>query len=774
MKASIGERSFHLALVPVFLGVALLAAELLQPLVPNIAEYLFLGAVVATAWIGGLGPGLASALIAPFVFDYFFLPPLYTWGISEEARPYVVPFLLSAIVAGCMSGSRHSARIAAQDAVVDLQQSTEKFRRILANLPDLSWTVDQDRRIVYMSPKVVNVLGYTSEEIRAGEGSLLTTNIHPDDAAPVANAWNEFFNTQKPFDMEYRIRSRDRAWVWIHNRTKETYREQGILYADGLLTDITPRKQAESELKSKTAFLEAQLNSTNAGILVLDENNRELFVNRRFAEIFAVPQGALGDSGDAPLLRHVQQLVKDIGTFADKVKHFYGHREESTEQEIELKDGTILDLYSAPVLDETEKYYGHILTFHDVTERRRDEAMLRQLSAAVEQSPASVIITDPSGKIAYVNRKFSECTGYSFDEVRGKTPRILNSGYSASEMYVTLWKTIRAGKEWRGEFCNKKKNGELFWESAVITPLIDQNGKITHFLGVKEDITERRKLESELRQAQKLEGIGQLAAGIAHEINTPTQFVTDNITFFQDSWTAVSQLIGKYRKANRDYLEKASPSAAAELGEAEANLDLDFICEEIPHAIAQSLDGARRVANIVRAMKEFSHPDSADKTGTDLNKAIESTITVARNEWKYVAEMATDFDETIPPVVCYAGEVNQVILNLVVNAAHAIKDKVQGNEKGKITISSRNRGRFAEIAIADTGMGIPEEIQSRIYEPFFTTKDVGVGTGQGLALAYSVIVRKHQGKLWFETEKGKGTTFFVQLPLETDGVPAEK
>lgn len=236
----------------------------------------------------------------------------------------------------------------------------------------------------------------------------------------------------------------------------------------------------------------------------------------------------------------------------------------------------------------------------------------------------------------------------------------------------------------------------------------------------------------------------------------------------------VSRLIERYRTVNRDYLEGASPAIAEEIRAVEAKLDLDFICEEIPHAIAQSLDGARRVANIVRAMKEFSHPDSADKAGTDLNKAIESTITVARNEWKYIADVTTEFEAALPPVVCYAGEVNQVILNLIVNAAHAIKDKVKGSEKGRITIRSRNRGRFAEISVADTGMGIPEEIQSRIYEPFFTTKEVGKGTGQGLALAYSVVVKKHQGKLWFETERGKGTTFFVQLPIESADTPTER
>jgi PAS domain S-box-containing protein len=760
--------------VPLFIAIALLASELLKPVIPHIAEYAFLGAVVIAAWVGGRGPGLASALLAPFVLDYYFLPPLYTWGISAEAKPYIVPFLLSAILAGGMGAARRSARIAAQDAIADLEVSKEKFQRILANLPDVAWTVDQNRRIVYISPKIVDVLGYTSEEIRAGEAKLLTGNIHPDDADRVTHAWDDFFATLKPFDVEYRLRAKDGEWIWIHNRTRETYRERGILFADGLFTDITLRKQAEFELKSKTALLEALLESTIDGILVVDEDLHGRLFNRRFVEIFAFPREILENSDDSHLLRYATQLFKEPEMFLAGIEYFQNHLEAEGRDEIELKDGRVLDRYTAPVRDKTGKYHGRIVNFRDITQSKRNEARLRQLSAAVEQSPASIVITDPAGKIDYVNRKFSECTGYSLEEVRGKKPNILNSGYSPREMYAALWQTIQQGKQWRGEFRNKKKNGEYFWESAAITPIFDQKGEVTHYLGVKEDITERRELEAELRQAQKLEGIGQLAAGIAHEINTPTQFVTDNITFFQDSWGAVSQLLERYRRVNRDYLEKVSPSVAAELRAAEAKLDLDFISEEIPHAIAQSLDGARRVANIVRAMKEFSHPDSANRTGTDLNRAIESTITVARNEWKYVAEMATELDETLPPVVCYPGELNQVILNIIVNAAHAIKDKVKDCEKGKITICSRKRGDFAEIAIADTGMGIPEEIQSRIYEPFFTTKEVGQGTGQGLALAYSVIVNKHQGKLWFETEKGKGTTFFVQLPLETVKSPTEK
>jgi len=196
-------------------------------------------------------------------------------------------------------------------------------------------------------------------------------------------------------------------------------------------------------------------------------------------------------------------------------------------------------------------------------------------------------------------------------------------------------------------------------------------------------------------------------------------------------------------------------------------IDLPYLREEIPKAIKQSLEGVERVGKIVRAMKEFSHPGPKEKTPTNLNKAIENTVTVARNEWKYVSEMILDLDPDLPLVPCHPNEFNQVILNLVINAAHAIADVV-GNgatNKGKITVSTRRKGDKVEISVKDTGTGIPPEIRSKIFDPFFTTKEVGKGTGQGLAIARSIVVDKHGGTIDFETEVGKGTTFTIYLPI---------
>ena len=274
--------------------------------------------------------------------------------------------------------------------------------------------------------------------------------------------------------------------------------------------------------------------------------------------------------------------------------------------------------------------------------------------------------------------------------------------------------------------------------------------------------------KSQLAQAQKLESIGQLAAGIAHEINTPAQYVGDNIRFLNEAFDDVGQIREQYRLL-LEAVKSGHPvnELLDTIDAAAGRADLEYLVREIPKALSQSLEGIERITGIVRAMKEFSHPGTGTKTNIDLNKAIESTITVARNEYKYVADMVMELDPGLPLVPCLPGEFNQVVLNLVINAAHAIAEKLKNDPetRGTITIGTRADGEFAEVRIKDTGSGIREEIRSRIFDPFFTTKEVGKGTGQGLAISRSVVVNKHGGTIDFVTELGRGTTFIVKLPL---------
>jgi signal transduction histidine kinase len=272
-------------------------------------------------------------------------------------------------------------------------------------------------------------------------------------------------------------------------------------------------------------------------------------------------------------------------------------------------------------------------------------------------------------------------------------------------------------------------------------------------------------LEARIAQAQKLESIGELASGIAHEINTPVQYVGDNTRFLQDAYEKIAAILTICQTLTDG--DEPQPASLSALRSALDDADVEYLLEEVPIAIHQTLEGVDRVAHIVRAMKEFAHPGKSEMTLTDVSKAIENTVMVCRNEWKYVADLKTLFDPDLPQIPCLLGELNQVLLNMIVNAAHAIEGVLGSTpeSKGRITISTHQGDECAEIRIADTGAGIAPENIERVFKPFFTTKPQGKGTGQGLAIAQNVIVEKHGGKIEVKSEVGVGTTFIIQLPL---------
>jgi signal transduction histidine kinase len=313
-----------------------------------------------------------------------------------------------------------------------------------------------------------------------------------------------------------------------------------------------------------------------------------------------------------------------------------------------------------------------------------------------------------------------------------------------------------------------EKRIDLRW--VVNCETSESTGQHKVLRGMMIDVTDQRRLEADLAQAQKLESVGRLAAGVAHEINTPVQFVSDSVHFVREAMDDLTEIVGKYRDLRAATQNPAPDGAvitekAKAAGEAEDEADLDYILENAPVALDRARDGLGRVAAIVRSMKEFAHPDRKEMAQSDINQAISSTLVIASNEYKYVAEVETDLGN-VPLVNCYAGEINQVVLNLIVNAAHAIADVVKGTPaKGKIRVATRLLGEQVEIAISDSGKGIPVDVRSRIFDPFFTTKEVGKGTGQGLAIAHAVIVDKHGGTIHFETEVGRGTTFYIRLPI---------
>jgi PAS domain S-box-containing protein len=417
---------------------------------------------------------------------------------------------------------------------------------------------------------------------------------------------------------------------------------------------------------------------------------------------------------------------------------------------------------------------GFVVVSRLIEERLQAERKVREAHAETElflrSIPSILIGLDAEGRITRWNLTAGKTLGLQDDRALGRPIYDCGVHWLHPDIQSEVARWLATENSLKCDDLGCERHGQSRFLSLLVHRIPAHENELSGFIVTGDDVTRRKYLEDQLRQAQKLEAIGQLAAGIAHEINTPTQYVGDNTRFVKESWGSIAGFLDFCGTVRLQALTGAlAPETLAHFEELYAQCDFDYLVKEIPHALEQSMEGLQRVSHIVRGMKEFSHPGTEEKRAVNLNRAIETTITVSRHEWKYCAEVVPEFDETLPLVPCLVGEFNQVILNLIINAAHAIAAALGTNtlDKGTIRITTSRDGSWARIAIADTGTGIPMEIRSRVFEPFFTTKDVGKGTGQGLALAHSAIVNRHQGEIWFDSEVGVGTTFFIRLPLDS-------
>ena len=394
------------------------------------------------------------------------------------------------------------------------------------------------------------------------------------------------------------------------------------------------------------------------------------------------------------------------------------------------------------------------------------EKEIQRSKAVFDTAAEGIIIFEESGSIESLNLAAknifglddSQCVNLHICELLPEASFCKSNG---TDCFVSSLKELTGSSN---EITGMKTDGSCIQLEFVVSSFT-HGGTISHS-GIVRDLTKRKALEAQLATAQKLESVGQLAAGIAHELNTPIQFVGDNTRFLQESFLAIEEILKRIDCLLAEEQENDTARLfASSIQEVYNQYDLPFVREEIPLAIEQTLQGADNVARIVRAMKVFSHPGSKEYQEVDLNSSLESTLTVSRNEWKYCAEVETHFSEDLPRVMCLPGELNQAFLNLIVNGAHAIQAR-KSDSLGKIIISTRWQDDQVVIDIQDTGTGIPAAIQNRIYDPFFTTKGVGKGTGQGLSICYNIIVELHKGNLSFETTEGVGTTFHVVLPID--------
>jgi len=448
---------------------------------------------------------------------------------------------------------------------------------------------------------------------------------------------------------------------------------------------------------------------------------------------------------------------------------------------------------------------GAVVVFQDITEKKRVERELQSAYMEMEQRvehrtselaaanglletevserkqahrDSSLVLSAISAMLVGVDNqgRVSKWNKSAFRTFRISEEQSLGQEFTALPLTWEWDRVLEGLAQCRAEHQPVKINN-LWYERADakegflsldMSPIHGEQGKLEGVLILGSDITDFKMLEAQLAQTQKLESIGQLAAGIAHEINTPTQYVGDTVTFLRDANADLMRVLDMV--ADQHSLVGQSETCAEEsIAKVQAALeeaDYLFLKEEMPKSFARALEGIERVSVIVKAMRSFSHPGESEKKAVDLNQAIENTLVVSRNEWKYVATTETNLAPDLPRVVCLPAEMNQVLLNLVVNAAHAVGDVVRNTQTlGVIRVITTLDDGHVRISISDTGTGIPEAVRDKIFDPFFTTKEVGKGTGQGLTLAYDIVVNKHGGTISFDTEDGRGTTFHIRLPL---------
>ena len=407
-----------------------------------------------------------------------------------------------------------------------------------------------------------------------------------------------------------------------------------------------------------------------------------------------------------------------------------------------------------------------------VFRQKKTEEALRiseeQNRTLVESITEGLVIVDKNLQITYINDNFLKLLNYDRIEVVHRTVMEFMDETNRAHLQ-RQWERRQAGEQQPYEIAFLAKDGRLTHTMIYPKAFFDENGAFAGALALLVDLSLRKKHEAQALQAQKLEAIGQLAAGIAHEINTPTNFVANNVRFFKDNLANIFQLMGLYEELKRQVEQgEDSSRTLGKIGELVEEADLDFALEELPIALDETLEGLDHIANIVRSMKEFAHPGLDEKILYNINDGLRNTATVSKNEWKYVAELDLNLESGLPLVMCVPSQINQVFLNIIVNAAHAIAEarKDDSPDLGRITVSTAPAAGGVEIRIADTGPGIPEEIVSRIFEPFFTTKEPGKGTGQGLAIAHSIITDNHAGSISVESTPGAGSVFVITLPLD--------
>ncbi|MGE4292441.1 MAG: PAS domain S-box protein [Desulfovibrio sp.] len=623
-----------------------------------------------------------------------------------------------------------------------IEEEVAKYSQALQQSPIAVFVTDREGRIEYANKTFEALTGCSGAEVRGKTPAIFQEEGR--NAEAFERMWVSL-QRGRPWRGELNIHNKTGAeyWVMMHLGPLLDSTQQPTHFI-AFMEDVTKRKLSEGVLQERLQFIQTLMDAVPTPIFYKNIEGVYQGCNRAFEEYFGLQR---------PLL--IGKTVADIST--DKMALVYHQKDiqlarsggvQIYESHARRKDGEIRDVifHKATFRDAKGQPAGIVGNLTDITERKRVERESRENEATLRQAltgiRAGILVIDPDRQVVDdLNERAVELLGGKREDYLLKPGASIGwrdaLGESVSQERLlepqsdTEYRLVSPG------------HGVLPVALTVLPSTIRGKPRILMILF---DLSERKALERSLNLAQKLESVGQLAAGIAHEINTPIQYVSSNLSFLGEAFGRITQELDR-----NDF-------AATEAVRGDM--------EEIPDAIKDAQEGVQRVSTIVKAMRNFSHPDAEAQVPVDINEAIRNTVTIARNEWKYHSEVILDLDETLPEVVCIPGDFNQVVLNVLVNAAHAVADKMgDSGERGEIRVRTTRSGKFAELTISDTGGGIPEGNRDKIFDPFFTTKVVGKGTGQGLAITHAIMER-HQGEIDFQSEVGKGTTFTIRFPLE--------
>jgi PAS domain S-box-containing protein len=617
-----------------------------------------------------------------------------------------------------------------KEAEQALRESEERFRTLFDYAPDACYLHDLQGTFVDGNLAAEQMIGYRREEL-IGKSFLDLNLLSAEDLPRAAATLRRCHQGEATGPEAFTLRRKDGRFVTAEMRTQPIKIGPQVLVL-GLARDITERRRAEADLLQSEMQFRAMFELASVGMAQADVNTGQwLRVNQKMCEI-------TGYAAEEMLQLRVSEITHEEDRQEDWEAFQRVVRGESPSYRLEKryvrKDGAVIwvNVNMTVIRDPSGQPWRTMAAVEDISERRRLDEQLRKLARAVEQSPASIVITDRHGRIEFVNPKFTQITGYRAEEALGQTPRLLKSGETPAGEYQRMWAAITAGREWSGEFRNRRKDGSLYWETASISPIRDASGAITHFVGIKEDITELRLLESKFLRAQRLESIGSLASGIAHDLNN---ILTPIIM------------------------------CASLLSSEETT--------EVRRELVQTIEtSAQRAVGIVKQLLSFARGREGAKQPVQVGHLLRDMAKIARETFPRTIRVEEHCEGDLWAVSGDATQIHQVLLNLCVNARDAMPDG------GKLTLRAENvtldehyssmhkeasPGPFVRIEVRDTGTGILEENRERIFESFFTTKGEGQGTGLGLVTVRG-IVRNHQGFVTFRSQFGRGTTFIIHLP----------